>query len=93
MSFGEFQDGHLGGHLGCRNETNLAVPPNASHQVSALSDTIQKQMSFQDFQAGHNGSHLGHWSGTNLAILNLHVTPMPPTKFELNPTCSRADVV
>ena len=37
-------------------------------------------MSFQDFHAGHHGSNLGYWNGTNLAILNLHVTPMPPTK-------------
>ena len=26
------------------------------------------------------------WNGMNLAILNLHVTPIPPTMFGLNPT-------
>ena len=32
--------------------------------------------------------HLGYWNRTNLAVLNLHVSPMPPTKFQLNPTYS-----
>ena len=43
-------------------------------------------MSFKDFQNGRHGGHLGYWNGTILAILNLHVTPIPPTKFHLNPT-------
>ena len=62
--------------------------PNASHQVSALSELPfeSRSMSFQDFQAGQHGSHLRYWNKTNLAILNLHVTPMPPTKFGLNLT-------
>ena len=51
-------------------------------------------MLFQDFQAGHHGGHLGYWNGTSLAILNLHVTPKPPTKFEINLTyCLGADLV
>ena len=46
-------------------------------------------MSFEEFQDGH----CGHWKGANLAFLNLHVSPMPPTKFQLNPTYrSGADV-
>ena len=40
-------------------------------------------MSFEDFQ---DGSHLGYWNRTILAILNLHVVPMPPTKFQSNLT-------
>ena len=40
-------------------------------------------MSFEEFQSG---GHLGYRVGTILAILNLHVTTMPPTKFQLNPT-------
>ena len=33
-------------------------------------------------------------NGTNLAVLNLHVSPVPPTKFQLNLTCrSSANVV
>ena len=55
---------------------------------------FRKQLTFQDFQTGHHGGHLGYWNKTNLAILNLHVTPMPPTMFGLNPTYSLiADVV
>ena len=38
-------------------------------------------MLFEEFQDCHHGRHLGYWNWTNLAILNLHVTPMPPTKF------------
>ena len=68
--------------------------PNASHQVSAQSDTVREQMSFEDFQDAHHGGHLGYWNGTNLAILNLHVAPMPPTRVRLNPTYRfGADVV
>ena len=66
------------------------LPPS----FSLIRLTVQEQMSFQDFQAGHHGGHLGSWNWTNLAILNLHVTPMPPTKFGLNPTYrSGVDVV
>ena len=43
-------------------------------------------MSFEDFQDGRHDSHLGHWNETILAILNLHVTPIPSTKFGLNLT-------
>ena len=51
-------------------------------------------MSFRDFQTDHHGGHLGSCKWTNLAILNLHITPMPPTTLGLNPTCCLgADVV
>ena len=33
-------------------------------------------------------SILGYWNGKILAILNLHVTTMPPIKFQGNPTYS-----
>ena len=36
-------------------------------------------MSFEEFQDGYDG-HLGYQNGTMLAILNLHVSPIPPTK-------------
>ena len=40
-----------------------------------------------------HGGHLGCWNGTNLAVLNLHVSLMPPTKFQFIQTYrSRADV-
>ena len=51
-------------------------------------------MLFQDFQAGHHGGNFGYWNGMNLAILNIHVIPMSPKKFGLNPTyCLGAEVV
>ena len=61
--------------------------PNASDQVSALSDLpFESRCRFKIFK-------LGYWNGTNLVILNLHVTQMLPTKFELNPTyCLGAEV-
>ena len=43
-------------------------------------------MSFEEFQDGQHGGHLGYWNGMILAILNLHITPMPPTTFGLNLT-------
>ena len=63
--------------------------------ISELNDfTVPEQMLFEDFKAGHLGSHLGYWNETNLAIQNLHVIPMPPTKFGLNQICgSGADMV
>ena len=66
------------------------LPPS----FSLIPLIVPEQISFQDFQAGHHGSNLGYWNETNLAILNLHVTPMPPTKVELNQTYnSEADIV
>ena len=43
-------------------------------------------MSFEEFEDGCHGSHLQYQSGKILAILNLHMAPMPPTKFTLNLT-------
>ena len=40
-------------------------------------------MSFEEFQNGSHGGHLGCWNGMNLAVLNLNVSTMPPTKFQL----------
>ena len=51
-------------------------------------------MSFKEFQEGRRGSHLECRNGTILAVLNLHVSPMPLIKFQLNPTYrSGADVI
>ena len=47
---------------------------------------VWEKMSFEEFQDGPHGGYLGCQNGTNLAFLNLHVSPMPPTKFQLNPT-------
>ena len=50
-------------------------------------------MSYKEFQDGPRDGHLGCRNGMNLAVPNLHVSPMPPIKFQLNPTYhSRADV-
>ena len=43
---------------------------DASHQVSAQSNTVFYEMSFEEFQDGCHGGHLGYWKRTILAILN-----------------------
>ena len=68
--------------------------PNASPGFNSIRHTVQEQMSFQDFQDGHYCSgHLGYQKGMILALLNLYVAPMPPIKFQLNPTYGLGDVV
>ena len=57
---------------------------DASHQVWAQSRLLFGRRSFEEFQDGHRGDQLGCLNGTNLAVLNPHVSPMPPTKFQLN---------
>ena len=47
-------------------------------------------MSFEEFQYR---SHLGYRNGAILAILNLYVAPIPPIKFQLNPTYVLGDVI
>ena len=37
-----------------------------------------------DFQDGNHGGHLGFPIGTILATFDLQVTPMLPTKFQVN---------
>ena len=66
--------------------------------VAAIVDIVTKCFSSSEFpcrpNASHRGGYLGRQNGTNLTVLNLHVSPMPPTKFQRNPTyCSGADVV
>ena len=52
------------------------------------------QIISEDFQDRHHCCHLGYRNEIVLAILNLHHTPMPPTRFWLNQTYhSGADVV
>ena len=49
---------------------------------------------FKESQYNRSGTHFVCQNGTNLAVLNLHVSPLPPTKFQLNPIYrSKADVV
>ena len=37
-----------------------------------------------DFQNGHHGGHLGFSMGKILAMFDLEVSPMLPTKFQVN---------
>ena len=99
MRFEDFQDGHLGGRsqIIC-DQNNFSnseslCRSDASHQVWTWI-TVWKEMPFEEFQAGHRGGQLEYRNGMNLTVLNLHVFPMPPTKFHLNMTYhSRTDVV
>ena len=76
----DFQDGGHGGHLGFLIGMILAIflstsHPDASYQLSS-------QLTFGsgiDFQDGH---HFGF--PIILAIFDLQVTPMLPTKFQVN---------
>ena len=66
--------------------------------VAAIVDIVTKWFSNSESpccpNASQPGGNLGCWNGTNLAVLNLHVSPMPPTKFQLNLTyLSGADVI
>ena len=62
--------------------------------LGSIPITVWEEIAFEEFQDSPHGSHIGCQNGTNLPVLNLHVSPMPPTKFQLNPTyLSRADVV
>ena len=54
--------------------------------------TIQEQMWIENFQDGGCSDHLGYQNRTILWILNLHVTLMPPIKFQLNPTYSKEEI-
>ena len=93
MSFEDFQDGHLEGHLRCQNRTilanlNLYVARCLPSSLGSIRITVW-EMWFEEFQDGRRW----YWNRTNSAILNLHVTPMPPTQC-LNPTYRLvADVV
>ena len=50
-------------------------------------------MSFEKFRDDRHGGDLRYRNGTILAILNLCVTVMSPTKFQLNRTSDLEDVV
>ena len=88
MSFEEIQDNHRDAKhrnfsmatvrsIGATSEWNdfssseSPAPHCLPPSFSLIRLTIRKQVSFQDL---------------NSAILNLHVIPMPPNKFGLNPT-------
>ena len=56
--------------------------PDASLESTGLS--VQEKKRKIDFQDGGNGGHLGFPIGTILAIFDLQVTPMLPTKYQVN---------
>ena len=64
----------------------------ASHRFSSIRLTAWEEMSLKGFQDGLHGGHLGYWNGKYLAILNLYVAPMPPIKFQLDPTYSLGEI-
>ena len=62
--------------------------------LGSIRITVWEEMSFEEFKMAPHGRHLGCRIGTNLAVLNLRVSLVPPTKFQLNPTYrSRAYVI
>ena len=69
--------------------------PNASHQVSAESNlAFKNRPCFKISKQATMAAILNIGMEPKLAILNLHVTPMPPSKVELNWTYhSGADMV
>ena len=60
--------------------------PNDSHRFSSIPLLVREEMLFEEFQDSRHGGHYGYLNRMISAILNLHVTPMPPIKFRLNPT-------
>ena len=46
--------------------------------------SVQEMKQKIDFKDGGLGGHFGHLIGTILAIFDLQVTPMLPTKFQVN---------
>ena len=62
MLFEEFQD------IRRNHFSNSKSPcdPNAFHQVSIPSDTVEEQITIEDFQDGHHGSHHGSDSHGNV---------------------------
>ena len=86
MLFEEFRDGRILERNNFSNSESLCRS-DTSHQVSAQSEKVQESMFFEEFRDGRCGGHVGHQNRTILAILDFYVAPIPPIKFQLNPTC------
>ena len=88
-----------GGHI--RYQTRIILAfwismslPCLPSSLCSIHIKVWEEMSFEEFQDGPHGGHLRCWNGMNLVLLNLHVSPMPPSKFQLNLTYrSRADII
>ena len=88
MWFEYFQDGHNVGHLGYRNEMNLAILNLHVFPMPPAKFRLKLTCGFGGYvvEEFRHGVHLGYRNETIIAILCIHVAPMPPTKFGLNPT-------
>ena len=95
MSFEEIQDGLYAGHLEYRYGTILVILNLHVNPIPQIKFRLNLTYGLRGdvvwrirdgHHGGHRGGHLAYTNGTILAILNLHVTPMPPVKFRLNPT-------
>ena len=61
--------------------------------LGSIRITVWEEMSFEEFQDGLGGHHRCQY-GKYLAVPILHISPVSPTKFQLNPTYRLgADVV
>ena len=81
----DFQDGRHGLNLGRFEVFLIYKSPRCflpSFESIGLSVLEKKQKI--DFQDGGYGGHLGFRIGTILAIFDLQVTPMLPTKYQVN---------
>ena len=83
----DFQDGGHGGHLGFWIWTILALfdlqynwPQYFQASLESVGLSVQEKFKI-DFQ---DGGHLGFWIWMILAIFDLQVTPLLPTKFQVN---------
>ena len=77
---------NLGSPIGTILATVLSTShPDASNQVSSqFGLSVQEKKRKIDFQEFGHGGHFGFWTQTISAIFDLQVTPMLPTKFQVN---------
>ena len=61
-------------------------PWSTDHGISRPGAKAPGELTIEDLLDGCCDSHCGYCNKMFLAILNLHVIPMPPTKFWLNLT-------
>ena len=86
----DFKDCCYGGHFGFLNGTVLAFfftyksPRCFPPSFLSIGLSVQEKKQKIDFQESGHGGHLGFPMGTILAIFDLQVTPMLPTKFQVN---------
>ena len=59
-------------------------PQSFLFRFESISLSVQEKRRKIDFQDGRHGGHLRFPIGTILAIFDLQVTPMLPTKFQVN---------